>query len=250
MAGKSYDHERGTESVLERPMHTPNRDLLTRLLAGEARLSPQTVAEILGRGADFIPDLETLLGNVRLWHTEKAGRIAVFHAVKLLGIIKAASALPTLIDAILLAYSTGNEDVLEELPLVFARIGPDAIEPLRSVLEDSGLDSTIRSLAASGLEGIAVLHTDSRDAVLDILREQLQDPVQGVLLSGHVLGLITHFRRPEDRMLVSSTLSLIPTSMDMSEDAVSSYFKASDEPWEWAEYRIDPLKFYDGEEEQ
>ncbi len=234
----------------EGPMDTANRDLLTRLLAGEARLSPQTVAEILGRGADFIPDLRTLLANVRLWHTDEAGRIAVFHAVKLLGIMKAASALPTLIDSILLAYSTQNEDVLEELPVVFARIGPDAIQPLRSVLEDSGLDSTIRSLAASGLEGIAVLHTDSRNTVLDLLRGHLKSPGQGALLSAHVLGLIAHFRRPEDRKLVSSTLSLIPTAMDMSEDAVSSYFNGSDEPGEWAQYRIDPLEFYDGEEER
>ena len=247
MAHTSYDHDQQAPYVLERTMNTLHKDLLTQLLEGEARLNPQVVAEILGRGVDFIPSLEMLLGNVRLWHTDTAGRIAVFHAVKLLGIMKAASALPKLIDAIFLAYSTKNEDVLEELPIVFSRIGPDAIEPLRSVLEDSGLDSTIRSLAASGLEGIGVLHADSRGRVLDVLRRQLQSSGQGVLLRAHVLGLIVHFRRPEDRQLVGSTLSLIPTAPDMTEDEVNLYFKGSDEPWEWAEYRIDPLEFYDGE---
>jgi hypothetical protein len=231
------------------PMNTPNRDLLTRLLAGEARLSPQTVAEILGRGPEFIPDLETLLANVRLWHTDNAERIAVFHAVKLLGIMKATGALPTLIDAIFLAYSTQNEDVLEELSIVFARIGPDAIEALCSVLEDGELDSTVRSVAASGLEGIAVLHTDSGDAVLDLLRGQLKHSGQGALLSAHILGLIAHFRKPEDRQLLGSTLSLLPTALDMDDDAVSRYFEDSGEPWEWAEYRIDPLEFYDAEPE-
>ncbi len=230
---------------VEKPMKTTNRELINQLLAGDTRLNPQTVAEILGRESTFIPDLETLLRNVRLWHTEEAGRITVFHAVKLLGIMKAGNALPVLIDAIFLAYSTANEDVLEELPIVFSRIGPEAVEPLRSVLEDTGLHSTIRTLAASGLEGIAVLHTGSGDVVLDILRKQLQGPDHGVGLRSHVLGLIARFRRPEDRQLVGSTLSLIPTALDMTQEEVYRYFEAGTEPWEWAEYRMDPLEFYD-----
>ena len=66
-------------------MSMDDRELLTQLLKGETRLGSQTVAEILGRGETFRPALEQLIGNIRLWHTEHAGRIAVFHAVKLLG---------------------------------------------------------------------------------------------------------------------------------------------------------------------
>ena len=228
-------------------MDPQDKNLLTHLLKGEAQLNPQTVAEILGRGPDFVPTLEKLLANIRLWHTDDAGRIAVFHAVKLLGIMKAAIALPKLMDAIFLAHSTRNEDVLDELPIVFSRIGTEAIEPLRSVLEDPAIDSTIRSLAASGLEGIGVLHTDSQDVVLDILRGQLHVSAQGLLLRAHVLGLIAHFRRPEDRQLVRGNLKMLPTALDMTEDEVTQYFEGSAEPWEWAEYRIDPLEFYDCE---
>ena len=228
-------------------MNTSDRDLLTRLLEGKVRLSSQTVAEILGRGESFTPSLETLLGNVRLWHTDEAGRIAVFHAVKLLGIMKAASSLPKLVDAIFLACSTHNEDVLEELPIVFSRIGSDAIEPLRSVLEDEGLHPTIRAVAASGLEGIGVLHPDSVETVLDVLRKQLQSSGLAGQLHAHLLGLVAHFRKPEDKQLVGNTLNLIPTALDLTEEDVSGYFENSTEPWEWAQYRVDPLEFYDDE---
>ena len=224
-----------------------DRELLAHLLSGEIRLSQQTIGEILGSGSSMGEDLVRLIRNVRLWHTEEAGRIAVFHAVKLLGAMKFSPALDALIDAIFLAYGTRHEDVLEELPLAFARIGCDATPALLSILEDTSLEPAVRSVAASGMEGIAVLDPSQRETILQSFRERLAEPQAAGTLRGHVLNLLAHFRRPEDRALVSAALQSIPTALNIESDDVVNYFEASAEPWEWAQYRLDPLEFYDDE---
>ncbi len=224
-----------------------DRELLAQLLSGETRLSQQTIGEILGRGAPMAEHLVKLIRNVRLWHTEEAGRIAVFHAVKLLGAMKSSVAVDALSDAIFLAYGTRHEDVLEELPLAFARIGSEATPTLLSILEDSSLEPAVRSVAASGMEGIAVLDPSQRETVLQSFRERLAEPQAAGTLRGHVLNLLAHFRRPEDRALVVAALQSIPTALDIAGDDIVDYFEASAEPWEWAQYRLDPLEFYDDE---
>ena len=224
-----------------------DRELLAQLLRGETRLSQQTIAEILGQGASMAEHLVRLIRNVRLWHTEEAGRIAVFHAVKLLGAMKSPVAVDGMSDAIFLAYGTRHEDVLEELPLAFARIGSEATPALLSILEDSRLEPAVRSVAASGMEGIAVLDPSQRDTILQSFRERLAEPQAAGTLRGHVLNLLAHFRRPEDRALVSAALQSIPTALDIAGDDIVDYFEASAEPWEWAQYRLDPMEFYDDE---
>ena len=226
---------------------TEDRELIARLLTGEPQLGSQTVAEILGRGSEATPKLEHLLGNVRLWHTDGAGRIAVFHAVKLLGAMRVETAVDALVDAIFLAYSTRHEDVLDELPLAFARIGPGAIPALESVLDDRNLETPIRIVAAGGLEGIAVLHTAEQDRILQMFREKLTRIDEAGQLRAHLMTLLAHFRQPADRPLVEAALRTMTMFGDVSVDEVEGYFESSTEPWEWDQYRSDPLEFYDDE---
>lgn len=224
-----------------------DRELLAQLLSGEARLTQQTIDEILGRGSSMAEHLVLLIRNVRLWHTEETGRVAVFHAVKLLGAMKFSPAADALIDAIFLAYGTHHEDILEELPIAFARIGAKATSGLVSVLEDSRLEPAVRSVAASGMEGIAVLDDAQREVILQSFRERLVEPHAGGTLRDHVLNLLAHFRRPEDRSLVRAALQNMPTTLDLTENDIVDYFQTLEEPWEWAQYRLDPLEFYDDE---
>ncbi len=224
-----------------------DRELLTQLLKGEPQLSRQTVAEVVGRGNEIAEKLVEMLRNVRLWHTEDAGRVAVFHAVKLLGALKFEPSLPALADAILLACSTSNEDVLDELPIALSRIGPSGAPALRSILEDSTLDTTARAVAASALEGIAVLEPAERDKVLATFRERISLSNESSTLRGHLLTLLAHFRQPEDRELIASLMRVVPLEMEVSGDEITSYFEDRDEPWEWEQYRVDPLEFYDND---
>ncbi len=224
-----------------------DRELFARLLGGELQLGRGTVAEILGRGSEVTPKLGHLLGNVRLWHTEGTGRVAVFHTVKLLGAMKAESAADALIDAIFLAYGTRHEDVLDELPLAFARIGPGAIGALESILDDPNLETPIRIVAASSLEGVAVLHTSEQERILGTFRKKLGRTDEAGQLRAHLITLLAHFRQPADRALVDGALRTIPMFGDIGIDDIEGYFASSTEPWEWSQYRVDPLEFYDNE---
>ena len=224
-----------------------DRELLTQLLKGESQLSRQTVAEVVGRGNEIAEKLVEMLRNVRLWHTEDAGRVAVFHAVKLLGALKFEPSIPALADAILLASSTSNEDVLDELPIALSRIGKAGAPALRSILEDSMLDTAARAVAASALEGIAVLEPAERDNILATFRERISVSNESATLQGHLLTLLAHFRQPEDRELIASLMRIVPLEMELTGDEITSYFEDRDEPWEWEQYRVDPLEFYDNE---
>ncbi len=62
-----------------------------------------------------------------------------------------------------------------------------------------------------------------------------------------IVAMIAHFRRTEGRSLITATLYTMPTALDITENEVDSYFESSTEPWEWSQYRVDPLEFYDDE---
>ena len=118
---------------------------------------------------------------------------------------------------------------------------------LRSLLEDSTLDTTARAVAASALEGIAVLEPAERDKVLATFRERISLSNESSTLRGHLLTLLAHFRQPEDRELIASLMRVVPLEMEVSGDEITSYFEDRDEPWEWEQYRVDPLEFYDND---
>ena len=148
-----------------------NEEVLKTILRGEPQLPAEVIQTVSANGATLGPLLLELIKSVRLWHTEDAGRWAVLHAIRLVSGLHIKNSIGPLIDAIFLAAGTRHEDALEDLPVALARSGEAAIRPLQSVLYDNRLDGTIRSVAASALEGIAVLDSTSRVAVLEILPE-------------------------------------------------------------------------------
>ena len=107
--------------------------------------------------------------------------------------------------------------------------------------------ASLSAVTASALEGIGVLHPAVQDRILEVFREQLSRPEQAGQVRAHIVGLIAHFGRTEDRSLVTATLLTMPTALDITEGEVDSYFESSTEPWEWSQYRVDPLEFYDDE---
>src|SRR5688572_10245700 len=117
-----------------------DEELLKAMLGATPYLPKETVEEISKRGVTFGRKMLELIRNIRLWHTDEAGQWAVVHAIKLVGSMKWPDATPALIDAIFLAYSTRNEDAMEDLPIALAQIGKPAIRPLVSVIEDRRLE--------------------------------------------------------------------------------------------------------------
>jgi hypothetical protein len=221
-----------------------NEAILKELLRGESSLSADVIRAVSEQGATIGPQLIELIRNIRLWHTEDVGQWAVLHAIRLLSSIPSTKAIPALVDAIFLASSTRFEDALEDLPIAFAKIGEPAIVPLESVFQDQSLEATIRSVAASSLEGIAVLNPDAQETVLEILRKVVLDTRDLSGVRGHVIPMIAHFRNPEDRALIKRAALAMPMMLDMDTDEIDAYFNEADEPDTWAAYRGSLLDYY------
>jgi len=217
-----------------------NEEILKAILRGE----PQLSSEVIGEAFKVGPALVTLIKNVRLWHTEDAGMWAVLHAIRLVSGLDLREATPALIDAIFLAYSTRHEEALEDLPIALAQSGPAALNPLISIAEDRTLDGTIRSVAASALEGLAVLHPETRDEVLGALRKIIATPEESAAFRGHAITIVAHFRLPEDSRLIKSTTRAMPMISDLETDDIDEYFERGEDPETWNAYRASLLEYY------
>lgn len=224
-----------------------DEELLKAILGGTRYLPKEVVEEISSRGMPFGRKLLELIRNVRLWHTDEAGQWAVVHAIKLVGSMKWPEAAPALIDAIFLAYSTSNDDAMEDLPIALAQIGKPAIRPLVSVMEDRRLEATIRSIAASALEGIAVLDTDESQEILDSFRKTIKDSDELSAVRAHAITILAHFRTPEDRSLIKNAMSTMPLTLAITSDEVDEYFAESEDSPEWDQFAVDLLDYYDAE---
>jgi Protein of unknown function (DUF1186) len=221
-----------------------NEEVLKTILRGEPLLSNELLQTVSESTSTIGPQLLELIKSIRLWHTEEAGRWAVIHAIRLVSSLPVKNAIPPLIDAIFLATSTRHEDALEDLPVALAKTGDAAIRPLQSVLEDSRLDGTIRSVAASALEGIAVLDMNSRIEVLEVLRKLLKDSGDLSSVRSHVITILAHFRMPEDLVLIKSVARTLPLMLDMEAEEIDAYFEQKDEPENWNTYRESLLNYY------
>jgi len=221
-----------------------NEDVLKTILRGEPLLSKDLLDAVSASASTIGPQLLELIKSIRLWHTEDAGRWAVLHAIRLVSSLQVRNSIPPLIDAIFLASSTRHEDALEDLPVALARTGESAIRPLQAVLEDSRLDGTIRSVAASALEGIAVLDTTVRLAVLEVLRKLLMDSGDLSSVRSHVITILAHFRMPEDLARIKNVARTLPLMLDMEAEEIDAYFEQKDEPETWSSYRESLLEYY------
>jgi len=221
-----------------------NEEVLKTILRGEPHLAADLIHIVQDSSATIGPQLLELIKSIRLWHTEDAGRWAVLHAIRLVSDMHVRNSIPVLIDAIFLAASTRHEDALEDLPVALARAGEPAIRPLQSVLEDNRLDGTIRSVAASALEGIAVLDATQRIAVLEILRSVVSNTGELGNIRGHVITILAHFRVPEDRTLIKSVAGTLPLMFEMDSEDIDNYFEEKNEPQAWESYRHPLTDYY------
>jgi hypothetical protein len=224
-----------------------DEELLKAVLSGSPYLPREVVEEISGRGSLFGRKLLELIRNIRLWHTEEPGRWAVVHAIRLVGSMKLRDAVMPLTDAIFLAYSTKNEDAMDDLPVALAQIGDPAIRPLTSIMEDRALEVTIRCIAASALEGIAVLNPDQSGEILDSFRKTVKSSDELSAMRSHAITILAHFRAAEDRSLIKTAMANMPMMLDISTDDVDEYFAQNEDSAEWDQFAVDLLEYYDDE---
>lgn len=155
----------------------------------------ELVQALLSKGREVVPPLSRILEDRQYWEAPDERGWMPVHAVKLLGTLADPQALPSLVRALVLADETDYDWVMEDLPTVFGRIGPPAVEPLMAfILRYRGDEKFCyaRSMAAEGLAAIAPNHPEERERVLSFLHglfSEGEDPEFLGFVAGHLVDL-------------------------------------------------------------
>lgn len=191
---------------------TPYAPPVDRLLApGEERARqrpwPDYPAEY-GLGAEHIPELIRLATDMELWFSGGEGPEiwAPLHAWRALGQLRAEAAVEPLLGML---DELADEDwALEELPVVFARIGAAAIPPLAEFLAGSTHALWARVASTSALEKIAEADPSAREAVVAALTRQLGKWYrQDKLLNAHLIHVLVELGAREAAPLMEEAFA-------------------------------------------
>lgn len=134
----------------------------------------------LGLGSGDVPDLIRLASDDALWWAdgESPEVWAPIHAWRALGALRAEEAITPLVALLSKSDPDDFNDWLgEDLPDIFARIGPKSIPPLAAYLRAPGHGLWARVTAASSLGNVAKAAPETRDLVATILHDVLNDTV-------------------------------------------------------------------------
>ena len=124
---------------------------------------------------EHVPDLLRMAADSRLRNLDSGReRWAPMHAMRVIGQLQAAEAAPALL--LFLALASGDHDYFlsDEVPLVFAMLGPDAIPHLAMFLKDEKVPSDSRVLAGLSLSLIGGAHPESCEMAAGTLMAQLR----------------------------------------------------------------------------
>jgi len=131
----------------------------------------------LGFGPEHVPELVRMaMDDDLLWADSDGLEVwAPIHAWRVLGQLRAEAAVEPLLTLLHLVDDQNNDWVDEELPQVFAMIGPAAIEPLAAYLRDPSHGTWACIAAVDSLGAIGKEHPEARDACVAALTGILED---------------------------------------------------------------------------
>jgi len=153
-------------------------DLIQRFIQAGDHPHPDLLADILACGEAAVEPLIAVVGDPKMYWDDVRGRprwLPEF-AMGLLGDLRAAAAVPTLIE--LLSWQNMYER-LDQVVDTLARIGLPATEPLKATVLDRSLDWYPRALAAQALVAQVYMETEDSDTLVEFLHDLLiQGPVE------------------------------------------------------------------------
>ncbi|MCG7849938.1 MAG: DUF1186 domain-containing protein [ANME-2 cluster archaeon] len=153
----------------------------------------ELVKAILAKEQGAVIPLRDILQDDDYWEAEGNKQWMPLHAVKLLGMLADPRTIPQLVNTLILAYEVEDDWIMEDLPTVFGRIGPPAINPLEEFIHAYDGDNKFwwsRSAAAEGLIAIAMNHPHERERILTFLHGLFSEEDDSEFLSFLVGSLL------------------------------------------------------------
>ncbi|XHX76822.1 MAG: hypothetical protein RBJ76_20640 [Stenomitos frigidus ULC029] len=129
--------------------------------------------ETVGLTIEDVPELIRMATDPTLWELESDALTvwAPIHAWRSLGQLHAEAAIVPLTQ---LFHERDSDWITEEMPQVYAMLGPAAIPALADYLSDTSHEALARNTAVDCLLDIARSHPDSRDACVAPMLRQLE----------------------------------------------------------------------------
>jgi hypothetical protein len=131
----------------------------------------------MGIGPEHVPDLIRMAVDPDLYEVEQDDPVgwAPLHAWRALGVLRAEEAIPTLVGIIAdQDPEDPNDWIVEELPNVFAMIGPAATFELTALVEREDASQDARDDACRALTEMAKQHPGEREGVVATLTRWLE----------------------------------------------------------------------------
>lgn len=122
---------------------------------------------------ELLQDAASYLNNIELDENDPVAWAPV-HAWRALGQMQAVEALPVLLDLLALLDTSADDLVMDELPDVFAALGPAALPQLCGYLLEPEHGIWARGAVAEGMKNIALHYPEMRQPVLRTLMGALE----------------------------------------------------------------------------
>jgi hypothetical protein len=129
-----------------------------------------------GLTAEHVPDLIRMATDLALNRADPNSLEvwAPLHAWRALGQLRAEAAVQPLLELLHALGGDHDDWAREELPEVFARIGPAALPALEAFLADTSRGLYPRAAIAEGLQEMVERHPETRDQCIGMLAQQLE----------------------------------------------------------------------------
>jgi hypothetical protein len=161
---------------------------------------------LYGLTSEHIPELIRMAIDESTWEDEDNVDAEMFrniHAYRALGQLQAVEAIPALLSIMRWSDDYDDEWTSEEMPQVFALIGPAAISPLADYLADTQHELWARSTAASSLNAIAQRFQESAPVCVANLARTLSEYEQNDPdLNASLVVELAELHQPETYFLV------------------------------------------------
>lgn len=171
-----------------------NKELLDLLFIEADRLPAIVVDEFISRGNQLIDYLQDIIMDVNNWQREGDEWWVVIHATFILGAIGGKESITPLIGSIKFSDVYEVDWLWETLPSIFGKIGPAALEPLRTVVLDRSNPWMTRATAFDSMAAITVNAPNRSNEVFDFIASILKNSSEDMTVRGLAGGVLLDFQ--------------------------------------------------------
>lgn len=171
-----------------------DESLLELLYTAGDQLPAEIAGELVRRGNRLRGQLRDIAMDKVAWTQGLPEWWAPVHATYLLGAMETPEALVPLLAALRWADAFDCDWVLEDLPSIFARLGPAAVDPLRAILADPAAGPGARSTALASLAAVSLKVSGLTEEVLAEAARLVRERGEDLYLRQSAANILVDFR--------------------------------------------------------